>query len=127
MEPETAVSLIGDITFQPGWTIDAETSNRYESAVLLDISWPAPNFNREFAPEYDQMLRPAAAFTLLVKDMDDMDLYRAVIDKLIYCMTHDAREAFRIGSALWAPFHPHRVDSMKRWGTPESDLTFGLA
>jgi hypothetical protein len=26
----------------------------------------------------------------------------------------------------WAPFHPHRIDCIKRWGEVESDLTFGI-
>lgn len=42
------------------------------------------------------------------------------------CESHEAREAFRVGSEYRAPFHPHIPESMARWGDAKGDLLFGL-
>lgn len=128
MEVTSAIRLIDQITYMPSWRIWAEdNTDRFESAITLYMEWNAPNYNRENAPSYVEEARPAAQFGIQVRDLDDIGLYRLVLQAILKAMEHDAREAFRVGNTRWAPFHPHRVDSMKRWGDYRGDLVFGLA
>lgn len=134
MRIDTAIELVNDICFWPGWKFTAtDHSNRFEGSICVRVDYKARNTNRENAPDYDQVIDTYASFPIVVRDLDQVGLYHAVFDKIQVIREHEDREAFRSKATLWAPFHPHNVDGMKRWHhKPElidlsSDLQFGIA
>lgn len=129
MEVTTAACLLNDLIFRPGWTITAtDHTNRFEGTVKVRIDYPAFNTDRECAPGYTEEIETHAEFAIPVSDInDDCALYRRLLDCVAEIDSHEAREALRTKGTHWAPFHPHRIDGMKRWGEPQRDLQFGLA
>jgi hypothetical protein len=128
MEPLSATELIDTLVYKPDWKFDATISDRYEGAVQVRVAYPAKRFNRADAPDYTTDLDAVASVTILCGDCpDDTSLYRKLIDFLLTIEEHESREALRVRPTMWAPFHPHRQDGIKRWGSPARDLTFGVA
>lgn len=129
MNTDTAISLVEGLIFKPGWLLEAhDFSDRFEDTVCVTLSCDTYRFNRADAAEgYQFQMRPQAKFLIMVGHMsDDCDLYRALIEKIIDFETHEIREALRVKNTLWAPFHPHKVDGMLRWGNPQHDLLYGV-
>ena len=129
MKVKSALDLINAIVYKPGWRISAtDHRDRFEGSIIVRIDYPARNSNRDQAANgYPAEIRTYAKFPLIVKDCTDIDLWRKIVWKIIEIETHETREFFRVQPSLWAPFHPHRIDGMKRWGTEEIDLMFGIA
>jgi hypothetical protein len=129
----SAVELVNQLIFLPGWTITAtDHSNRFEGTILVRVDYPARNSNRDQAPDgYPQEIRTYATFPLVVADCDDADVYGAIVEALAEIELHEIREFLRVSPTNWAPFHPHRVDGMRRWakrtgGDIRHDLKFGI-
>lgn len=129
MECESAVILVEQIILEPGWSITAEDhTKRFEGTIKIRVDYPARNTNRDQAESnFPERICTYATFTIVAHDChDDIDLYRAVIGILLRIKEHEIREYFRVRPTNWAPFHPHRVDSMRRWGSMDYDLNFGI-
>lgn len=127
MEVDSAIDLINSLIYKPGWRISAKDhQGRFEGTVAVKIDYPAQNTNRDQAPDYPENIETYASFPLVVGDCDDECLYRRVLDEIMKIELHEAREYLRVQPTLWAPFHPHRIDGMKRWGELEADLRFGV-
>jgi hypothetical protein len=128
MRVDSAVDLVNGIVYRPGWTITAKPHTaRFEGAICVRIEYPAQNTDRDQAPDYPTPIQTRATFPLIVSECDDVALYRQVMDAIMEIEEHEAREYFRVEPTHWAPFHPHRVEGMNRWGNPQRDLRFGLA
>jgi hypothetical protein len=141
MRVDTAISLIDTMVYKPGWTFEATENNRFESAVTVLVNYPANNSDRDNAMRgYIDAVMPTAraSFPLLVDPCDDVDLYQMMIEIIMHIELHEAREFLRVRPSYWAPFHPHRLDGMKRWSAvekrgqmwqqmPLADLQFGIA
>ena len=128
MEVKSALDLVNAIIYKPGWRISAEDhTNRFEGAIKVRIDYPARASERDEAPDYEREINTYATFPLIVADCDDIGIYRRIVAKLIEIETHEIREFLRVQPTRWAPFHPHRIDGMRRWGDPEGDLKFGIA
>lgn len=131
METTEAIERIEGTILKPGWRIEAEDhSKRFEGTVKLTVHYPAANSNRENAPDYTEQILPDthASFALQVGLIaDGIELYRRLIDVMVNIETHEWREFLRDPRTLDAPFHPHRIEGMTRWGDVEGDLHFGLA
>lgn len=128
MRVESAVELINCVVYKPEWKITAtDHTKRSEGAVQVRIDYPARRSERELAPDYVEEIMTYAEFPMIVLDCDDVSIYRRLLDAIICIETHEAREFLRVLPTEWAPFHPHRVDGMKRWGDIEGDLKFGIA
>lgn len=128
MNVESAVQLINQLVYKPGWKISAtDHTNRFEGAVQVRIDYPAHASEREEAPNYAREIQTYAEFPMIVVDCNDASLYRRVINAIVEIETHEAREFLRVVPTMWAPFHPHRIDGMRRWGDESGDLRFGLA
>ena len=129
MECESACRLINDlIIYEPNWKITAtDHTNRFEGTIVIRIDYPARNTNRDQADGgYANPIMTYASFTIVAHECSDMtELYRQVLQRILLIHEHEAREYFRIHPTNWAPFHPHRLDGMKAWGNPASDLQFG--
>jgi len=128
----SAVELINNLVFKPGWTIAAEDhTNRFEGCVVVKITYLAANSDRDNARNgfVDQVLPTArASFVLMVATCQTVeDLCRMILGLIARIDSHEAREFLRVRPTMWAPFHPHRDDGMKRWGDVQGDLTFGLS
>lgn len=135
MEIRSALDLINSLAYKPGWLFAAEDhSNRFEGTVKVTIHYPAQNSNRDKAEEgYPESIMTYACFPLVVAECAAVeDLVFQILTAIGRIEMHEAREFLRVEPTLWAPFHPHRVDGMKRWaartGEPlVSDLQFGVA
>lgn len=128
MKPETAIDLVAQLVYLPGWRLEAtDHTNRFEDSIVLHVYYPAVNTNREHAPDYTETIETYASFPLVIADVDEVGLMRLVIDSLLKVWEHETREALRVAPTMWAPFHPHKVDGMGRWGDTSADLMFGVA
>lgn len=138
MRVDTALSLINDgLTLPVGWEIFAEDHRkRFEESVCLNVNiTDARKSEREEAPEYKALTNGGARakFVVPVGDVEGIeDLVFRVILAIVEDFTHEVREFVRVKSTSWAPFHPHKIDGIKRWadahGTdPFRDYLFGIA
>lgn len=128
MEVQSAIRLINGLIYKPEWKITAtDHTNRFESSVKVRIDYPAYSSDRDEAVSgYPTKIYTYSTFPLIVADCDDVDLYRQIITAIVEIETHEAREFLRVRRTWWAPFHPHRIDGMKRWGNVTGDLKFGI-
>lgn len=125
----SAIELVNSVIYQPGWKLTAtDHTNRFEGTVLVRVDYPARNSNRDqAAAQYPEEISTYATFPIIVADCDDVSVYRALVEMLVEIQTHEIREFLRVQPTGWAPFHPHRVDGMRRWGSDtRRDLQFGI-
>jgi hypothetical protein len=131
VETASAVALANRLIYKPGWQITAEDhTNRFEGTIKVRIDYPAQNSNRDQAEQgYPETIQTYASFPIVVGDCeDDATLYRRILDALVKIEIHEAREFLRVQDSFWAPFHPHRIDGMQRYGAGVlDDLQFGIA
>ncbi len=136
MRINTAIELIENLVYFPGWEFEAEDhTKRFEGTVLLTVHYTAQETGRPNAAKgYPETIKTYAKFPLMVGDINsDLELYRRITQCLMRIYEHEMREALRVKGTLWAPFHPHALDGMKSWhitnGQPDyfySDLQFGI-
>lgn len=130
MNVSSAVELVNRLVFLPEWQITAEDhQNRFEGSIVVNFVYQARRSERELAPQYLEFVPGGAkaSFPLVVSDLDEIGLYRAVLGLIMEVWEHESREFLRVAPTNWAPFHPHRADGMARFGQPERDLHFGLS
>jgi hypothetical protein len=137
MNVDSAIQLVRQLIYKPEWEFEAiDHTNRFEGSIKVKISYPAVNTNRDKAQEgYPEVIRTYAEFPMVVENCDDSSLYRQIANAIDKIDEHEMREALRILPTYWAPFHPHRIDGMKRWNSTDSvaadqvvpDLQFGIA
>lgn len=129
METMSAIALINQVIYKPGWKISAsDHTNRFEGSVRVRFEYPAYNSNRDQASAgYPECITTYAEFPMVVVDCDDTAIYRKLIECIACIEQHEAREFLRVAGTYWAPFHPHRIDGMRRWGDLTGDLQFGIA
>lgn len=135
MNVASAVELINNsLVYKPGWTFTAtDHTNRFEDTIVVRVDYPALNSNRDQAADgYQQEIQTYASFPLVVRDCTDEDLFFQVLTAIGKIELHEAREFLRLKPTMWAPFHPHNVDGMKRWSARTGDrmvddLQFGIA
>ena len=135
---ETAIALIENLAYFPGWKLTAtDHTNRFENTVCVKVDYVAQETGRDNARcGYPETISTYARFPIVVDDCDDsIDLYRKVANGLLKIYAHEMREALRVGPSYWAPFHPHNIDGIRRWNATAnvsdddlfSDLQFGIA
>lgn len=129
MMVSSAVELVNSLVYKPGWKITAtDHTSRFESCIAVRIEYPARQSEKSDAPEgYPNHITTYATFPVLVDDVDDVGLYRRILEMIMEIELHEAREFLRVLPTYWAPFHPHRADGMRRFGDPHGDLRFGIA
>lgn len=129
MKVTTAIALVQNLVYKPGWTMEVDDyTKRFEDSICITLCCDTYKSEREEAGEgYPTAIRPRASFCIMVGDLDtDVDLYRALMDKIIEYEVHEAREFLRVRPTMWAPFHPHKRDGQQRWGNPAADIAFGM-
>jgi hypothetical protein len=136
MRVDTAVELVNDLVFRPGWTITAEDySHRHEGTICVSFVYETRNFVREEAPDYKTVVTApnTIRYQIVVGDMSTPEeLYFALLKRIERINSHEDREALRDRRTKWAPFYPHKIDGQKRWAAlngsnVEDDLVFGVA
>ncbi len=136
METASAVALVNNLSYRPGWTIEAtDYTNRFEGSIMVKFTFPAFHTERALAAEgYPSQTDSSwAQFPIIVGDCaTDDDLYFKVLQEITRLEQHEAREFLRVAPTMWAPFHPHRVDGMKRWAAKNGsdvgcDFRYGVA
>lgn len=135
MDVSSAVELVNNsLVYKPGWTFTAtDHTDRFEDTIVVRVDYPARNSNRDQAEgEYPQEITTYASFPLVVKDCDDESLIFQLLQAIGRIEMHEAREFLRVKPTMWAPFHPHRADGMRRWSARTGDrlvddLQFGIA
>lgn len=138
MEVKTALRLIDNVVYKPGWKFTAEDhTKRFEGTIRVRVDYHAPETGRENAEQgYPEEIDTYAEFPIMVADItSDVCLYRRLLDAILRIEQHEAREALRVEPTFWAPFHPHAVGGMKAWAAShnlaqpaelEADLSFGI-
>jgi len=137
MRVDTALTLVNEgLALPPHWEVWAEDhTNRFEDSICLHVNITnARSSDREFAPQYKNEVNGGARakFVVPVGDCTDAeDLVFRVILAIVEDFTHEVREFVRVANTSWAPFHPHKIDGIKRWsdksGTdPYRDYLFGI-
>lgn len=130
MEVQSAVDIVNtQMIYVPGWEFTAEPfTDRFEAAMQVRVNYPVIRTDREVMRAGEVVPFTATAAFPIVCDFNDMvGLARCIIDNvLVPIHLHEAREGLRFLPTFWAPFHPHRVDGMNRWGDPNGDLMFGI-
>ncbi|WP_419995049.1 hypothetical protein [Streptomyces boninensis] len=135
MQPASAVELVEQMIYKPGWEFHArEFTDRFEGAICVEVRYPTYNSNRDEAERgYQTPITGQSAFPLVVADGTIEDLCGTMLDLILKIEEHEAREFLRLRPTDWAPFHPHRVEGMRRWLTRRQapdfsgDLLFGIA
>jgi hypothetical protein len=140
MQVDSAVRLVNEIKFFPGWRFEAsDHCKRFEDSITVTITYPSWETNRAQASEgYPETNMPHATFPLMVGNIkDDLELYRVLMHVISEINSHEAREAFRVAPTYWAPFHPHKTGGIMQWLDTESacedyrrylpDMHFGVA
>lgn len=136
MNVQSALDLINNsLVYKPGWSFTAtDHTNRFEGTITVRVDYPALNSNRDQAEAgYPEEITTYAVFPIVVSECaDTASLMYCLLEAIGKIEMHEAREFLRLQPTMWAPFHPHRVDGMKRWsertGEPlVSDLQFGIA
>jgi len=141
MRVSEAIDLINGLAYKPNWRFETEDhTSRFQDTVKIKVHYPAFNSNRDQARNgYPESIMTYAVFALVVFEMDERDLYYALVQKILHIEEHEAREFLRIPERdFTAPFHPHRIHGMIQWDGAEhraarinvglaSDLQFGVA
>lgn len=142
MRVDTAIALIDQLVYKPGYTLTAEDhTKRFEGTVKVTLHYEAPETGRENAADgYPEIINTYAVFPIAVADLTGPSaaacLYRRVLDAILEVEAHEAREALRVQPTLWAPFHPHQLDGIDLWSSTASstqrpellrDFQFGIA
>jgi|SRR5579862_1211207 len=139
MEVTTAMALIDNLVYFPGWEFETtDHCKRFEGSITVKVTYPSFETNRKEATEgYPVENKPYATFPIMVHGMSADDLHYAMGHIIMSIYEHEMREALRIKPTFWAPFHPHRIDGIKRWGKARKhakkwrmqmpDLQFGIA
>lgn len=115
MDNETAVNMINDLHFMPGWSfqaIDSGGRTIFARALIETV-----NSNQ------DQALKGYPQHVILERGLlvrpdeyaTEGDLSEALFSWCYEILTHEAREFFRIGPDMRAPFHPHRPEGERAW------------
>jgi len=127
---DTAITLVNGLVYKPGWRMNAtDNTARFEGSIVLELVEATYMSERANATQgYAERIDARASFIIQVGALtDDIELYREVLDRIVQFDVHEAREFLRVRETMWAPFHPHRVDGMHRFGRVAEDLTYGLA
>lgn len=137
MNVDSAILLVANLVYKPDWLFEAtDHTNRFEGSIKVKITYPALNSNRDQASVcYPEQITTYAEFPMVVANCDDSSLYRQIANAIVKIEEHEMREFLRVQPTYWAPFHPHRIDGMKRWNTTDHiaadqvtpDLQFGVA
>lgn len=132
MRVASAIELIGQLVYKPGWQFQAEDhTSRYENSICLTIRYPAVNSDRaEACQGFPNGIRPdglaRASFCIMLGNDSDLQLYRKVSDCIMEIEYHEMREFLRVKPTFWAPFHPHNLEGIERWAAA-TDQTFANA
>jgi hypothetical protein len=103
MTPDTAIALIDGLVYKPGWSFETtDHCHRYENSVLVRINYPAQRSERaEAADGYATTITTYAKFIILLDKLDDVGLYRRLLDHIACIDSHEAREFLRTRPTLW--------------------------
>lgn len=133
---KTAIELIDQLVYKPGFTFSAtDHSKRFEGTILLKVNYEAFESGRENAAEgYPEKIKTYATFPIMVGDIQHAnELYRRIAGCLMKIEEHEMREFLRVSPTFWAPFHPHAIDGIKLWNHTSDmpdfvfpDLQFGI-
>ena len=115
MNTQTAAQKINELHFMPGWKLRAVPM--WRGTVYVSCEVDTYNSNREQALRgYPQRITIAPDTLMDISSVDaDEELYAQVLAFALEVFTHEAREFFRVGDDMQAPFHPHRPEGEAAW------------
>ena len=116
MDNSTAVKIINNLKFMPGWSFDAIDAGN--ETVMARVLIETVNSNRDQARlGYPQKVTLERGSVIHPQDYATADdLSAAVFTWLTEIWLHEAREFLRLGSDyLRAPFHPHKLSGENAW------------
>lgn len=128
MDANTAMDLInGRMHYKPGSRITAMPSYLSQMADLLGmpewrnvievtVAMDTVNTDQDMALRgYPEKITVAPSCEIDVTHMTPDALAARVMAFIIEAEIHEAREFFRVGDDMHAPFHPHRVEGAQAW------------
>lgn len=118
MDAQRAADLINKISYRPGWEITAHVALEGLPYLIVSATLETVNSNRDNALKGYPVAITLGAPDLII-DADrystSEQLYRRIFDWIIGLEIHEAREFFRVGASMDAPFHPHRPEGNDAW------------
>jgi hypothetical protein len=112
MDKNTCLALINGIHFMPGWTISGKFSSPRLPYIQVTVTVETVNSNHDNAVQgYADKITIEPTVMCTPSDYTTPEeLYFALFGWLMELQLHEAREFFRVGNELVAPFHPHRAE-----------------
>lgn len=115
MDPYRAIELVKNVSYKPSWLLMPRV---VDEDVVLEIGYVERDSDSMWAPNYERPTFNELPFRLNVRSIHSVDeLYRKVLNCLVECEKHEAREFFKVGRSFETPFHPHRPDGNRLWET----------
>lgn len=124
MDAQRAAELINKISYRPGWKIEAHYLSGLPF-VLVQAYVDTVNSDRDQALKgYPQKI-VLGPDTVIDADLygTPEEIYRRILDWIIGLEVHEAREFFRVGPDMHAPFHPHREECERAWERTARDVS----
>lgn len=122
MDADEAAELIGEMHYFPNWMIrivedDWLPEHMVDHVVIVDFQIETWDTDRENALKgYPEKTVLARTRQLDVSEVEDeFGLWAMVFAVITEIEMHERREAFRVGTKMDSPFHPHRLSGDKNW------------
>lgn len=126
MEAQRAADLINKISYRPGWEITAHVALGGFPYLIVSATLHTPNSDRDNALKgYPRWITVGSPDLVIDADRyaTPEELYRRIFDWIMSLEIHEAREFFRVGDRMDAPFHPHREDGNAAWERTEDAVS----
>lgn len=127
---ESAIEILRNVIVRPGYRFDFEPAEHRHEGTVLVHSWidTVDTGRTNGMHGWPEKVEARQDFYLPVGDcVDAVELLRRFLHLILRIEEHEWREFLRLKPSGWAPFHPHQIDGMERWGSMNTDLTYGLA
>lgn len=119
MRYETAVELLEQISYKPEYRLDwSASSSPWDTPGTITVRVEAIVPNSNNYPRYQGKSIAGDTFEIdlsVIPESDSASFIRIVLDSLIAWEIHEAREFFRFGPGMIAPFHPHKPAGRDLW------------
>jgi len=115
MDNSTAVNLINNLHYMPGWSFEAFDTGGPSIVTRATIETVNSNQDQAFRRSPERITLERNALVHPVDYATENDLTAALFTWIMEIQIHETREFLRVGKDLRAPFHPHRPEGEQAW------------